>query len=58
MTTTTSEIQHADFCRPRPGEAEPRTESYLAERTNGAGVVTSRPRVTRCIECGEQVVHG
>lgn len=55
---TTATIQHADFCKPRPELREPRTESYLAERTNEYGIVIARPLVTRCIECGEQTVQG
>ncbi len=51
-------VDHADFCQPRPGETEPRIESYLAERTNEAGFVIARPRVVRCMECGNQTVTG
>lgn len=55
MTIT---LEHEHFCLPRPGAPEPRTETYRAERTNEAGVVTSRPTVTRCIECGAQTIVG
>jgi hypothetical protein len=54
MTTLT----HEDFCTPSVGEPGPRIESYRAERTNDRGHVTSRPLVTRCIECGAQEVQG
>ncbi len=52
------QIQHATWCIPQPGEAEPRVESYLATREDEYGRVVSRPRVTRCQECAEQVVIG
>lgn len=51
-------IRHAPFCQSQPGEAAPRIESYLASREDDQGRVTSRPRVTRCQECAEQVVVG
>jgi hypothetical protein len=51
-----TDIQHAAFCLPRVGETEPRIETYRAERTDGNGVVVARPRIERCIECGEQTV--
>lgn len=54
----TETLRHEDFCQPRPGDTRARVESYRAERTNETGVVTSRPLVTRCIECGAQVVEG
>lgn len=55
---TADVVDHASFCMPRPGESGPRIEAYLAERTDERGHVTSRPRVVRCLECGEQVVQG
>lgn len=56
MITT---IKHEEFCLPRPGEPEPRIETFPAERYAADGVtVVSRPRVTRCCECGAQVVDG
>ncbi len=65
MTNTTPKtiphaelIRHAPWCQPQPGEAEPRIESYLASREDDRGRVISRPRVTRCQECAEQVVIG
>jgi len=48
-----SKIRHEEFCLPRPGEDEPRLETYpyLAD-----DLATGRARpvaqVTRCIECG------
>lgn len=57
MSTTAPEIEHEPFCLPRPGEGGPRIDSFLADRTDEAGHVTSRPRVTRCCECGAQVVQ-
>jgi len=60
MNTSTAarQLEHEKFCMPRPGETEPRIESFTAERTDPAGRVTSRPTVTRCCECGSQVVEG
>lgn len=64
MTTTAKPvpnaelIQHAPFCQAQPGEAAPRVESYLASREDDRGTVIARPRVTRCVECAEQVVIG
>ena len=54
----TSDLKHEDFCLPRPGETEPRTETYTATRSDSAGQVTSRPVVHRCVECGAQTVSG
>ena len=57
--TTTAAIEHERFCLPQPGEDEPRTETFRAERTGPDGVtVTSRPTVTRCLECAAQTVSG
>lgn len=52
-----SEIEHELFCQPRPDSEAIRMESFLAERHNDSGAVVSRPRVTRCMECGAQVVE-
>lgn len=57
MSTTTS-VPHEEFCRPREGEDEPRVESFTVTRTDDRGVVTSRPRITRCVECGSQILQG
>ena len=54
--TSTSTIEHQRYCLPRPGEQEPRTETFTAERYGPDGTVTSRPTVERCIECGAQTV--
>ncbi len=55
MTT----IEHATFCLPRPGATEPRIESFTLTRYADDGITAvAFPRVTRCIECGEQVVVG
>lgn len=51
-------LKHEDWCLPGVGETQPRIESFLAERTDSFGKVTSRPRVTRCCECGTQRVDG
>lgn len=51
-------LQHEDYCLPRPGADAPRIESYRSERTDDTGRVTSRPVVTRCIECGAQETRG
>lgn len=50
-TKIAPKIRHEDFCLPRPGAEEPRTESYdYLDDSTGA----SRPthKVTRCLECG------
>ncbi len=58
MTSTTA-IEHESYCLPRPGEDEPRIETFRAARTGQDGItVTSRPVVTRCVECGSQTVTG
>ncbi len=58
MTTSTT-ILHQQFCLPRPGEDEPRIESYQAERTGPDGLtVTARPTITRCLECGSMTIDG
>ncbi len=58
MTINTVEIEHEKFCLPRPGAKEPRIESFRSERIAADGVtVASRPRVTRCQECGAQIVE-
>lgn len=55
----TDTIRHADFCLPRPGETEPRIETFRADRTGEDGLtVVARPVVSRCLECGEQTVDG
>ncbi len=57
--TNADRIEHERFCLPRPGETEPRVESYAVDRYSADGVtVVSRPTLTRCIECGAQVVEG
>lgn len=54
MTTTHAPVQHANYC------TEPdRLESFRAERYgNDGSTIVARPRVTRCITCGEQTVQG
>jgi len=56
----TSTIQHEKFCLPRPGEAEPRTETYTADRySEDDGItVVGLATVSRCIECGARTVDG
>ncbi len=59
MTTTTAHIEHERFCLPRPGEDEPRIETFTVARTAPDGVThIGYARVTRCIECAEQTVEG
>ena len=59
MTTTTDNIRHADWCRSRPGETDPRIESYLAERTGEDGIaVIGRAEIVRCLECAERTIDG
>ncbi len=55
----TDNLIHESYCLPRPGETEPRVESYRIEQYDDAGsVVINRPQVTRCIECGAHQVTG
>ncbi len=54
----TENLPHEPFCTPRMGEPGPRIETFRAERTDENGKVTSRPLVTRCLECAAQTVHG
>ena len=45
-------IEHAEFCQPRPGHDEPRTETYV--HTTDAEDPRLPPRrtlVSRCVEC-------
>ncbi len=59
MTTPTDNLIHERYCLPRPGETEPRTETYTTNRTGSDGVtVIARPVVVRCIECGAETVDG
>lgn len=51
-------ISHAPFCTVQPGESGPRIESFRAERSDEHGVVVARPRVNRCMDCGEQTIEG
>ncbi len=44
--------QHEPFCKPRPGEAEPRVERYTTNREDAGGRVVARVLTTRCVECG------
>lgn len=54
-----SALEHESWCGPRPGNDEPRIESYTLPRYDQTGVVvTSYARVTRCVECGVQEVAG
>ncbi len=45
-------LRHEDFCLPRPGLSEPRTESfpYYADDEKGRSRITHH--ITRCLECG------
>ncbi len=56
--STTDNLPHELYCRPREGEDEPRIESFTVARTDDRGRVISRPRITRCVECGSQTVQG
>jgi len=60
MTTpAVTAVEHEPFCLPRPGELEPRMESYRLPRyaDNGATVV-GHAVIQRCVECGAQTVRG
>jgi hypothetical protein len=57
MTTTAH--PHDDFCLPRPGEDEPRIETYPVPRYGEDG----KPQVgavlvRRCVECGNATYDG
>jgi len=55
----TATIEHEPFCLPRPGESEPRIESFPVTRYGSDGYPTgSRATVTRCQECGAQTLVG
>lgn len=56
-TPTGSELEHEIFCLPRAGEKDALIETFRVERHGDDGTVVSRPAVTRCIECGAQVVE-
>jgi len=59
MNTTTNAVKHEPFCLPRPGETEPRMETFLTTRYDPDGVtVIARLRCTRCQECGAQEIRG
>lgn len=49
-----ADVRHAPFC------TDPeRLETFRAERYGADGiVVVARPKVTRCLTCGEQTVQG
>jgi hypothetical protein len=53
---TTPKVRHEEFCLPRPGETEPRIESYFfyGDDTARGGRPKPTHRITRCIECGAQ----
>ena len=52
-TITKAKVRHEEFCLPRPGESEPRIESYphLADDPK-TGRSQPTHDVTRCLECG------
>ncbi len=54
----TDTLDHEPFCLPRPGETEPRTESYRADQYDEHGRLIARPLVERCVECGTHRVTG
>jgi hypothetical protein len=59
MTTPTQTLEHERFCLPRPGEQQPRIESFVVTRTAQDGVThIGYARVTRCLECAAQTVEG
>lgn len=51
-------LNHEPYCLPRPGETEPRIDTFRSERTNDTGHVIARPHVQRCLECAAQTVDG
>ena len=55
---TTTALDHEHWCLPTAGEDAPRIEVYYGERRDELDRVTSRPRITRCQECGAQTVTG
>ncbi len=58
MTATTN-LAHADFCLPRPGEDAPRIERYTAPRYNQDGSrVVAVVAIERCLECGNATYNG
>lgn len=55
---TTSTLEHASFCRPRPGYDAPRIESYRATRYADDGNPAGNTLVVRCQECGNATYDG
>ncbi len=51
MTPTTTDLDHAEYCLPRPGNDLPRVETFPYSRDDGRVA-----RITRCVECGVQTV--
>lgn len=56
--TPVSAVDHEPFCTSRPGQLEPRMESYRLPRYSDDGKVTGQASIDRCIECGAQTVQG
>lgn len=52
-TAVVDKVRHEEFCKPRPGEKEPRMETYLHMGDDPAsGRSAPTHNVTRCLECG------
>jgi hypothetical protein len=57
--TTHQPLEHHDYCLPRPGESDPRIESYTHNITDHTGNRIVRvASLTRCVECGCMTVDG
>lgn len=56
MTTTAH--PHEPWCLPRPGEKEPRIESYRAQKTGPDGSPAGSVAVRRCQECAVSLYDG
>lgn len=55
---TSTELRHADYCMPRPGEDAPRVEIYTATRDDDQGHPVATVRVARCMECAAATYDG
>lgn len=57
-TDSGAELEHEPFCLPRPDEKKLRIESFKVTRYGPDGAaLLAQPTVTRCVECGAQVVE-
>jgi hypothetical protein len=58
MPSKTTAHPHTDFCRPRPGEEQPRIERYRVPWYGNNGDRVGSVQVQRCVECGNATYDG